>query len=45
MTTNQQPPDTGERPAGFLQRLRGRSRQEPERPEPCRVQGTRGGQA
>jgi hypothetical protein len=45
MTTNRQPPDTGERPAGCLQRQGGRSRREPERPEPWRVEGMRGGQA
>jgi cell division protease FtsH len=42
MATDQQPPDTGRRrTAGFRQRLRGRSRQEPESPKPWRVEGMR----
>src|SRR3954464_6295025 len=40
MVTNQELSDTGgRRTAGVLQRLRGRSRQEPDRPNPWRVEG------
>ena len=40
MATNQQPTGTGRgRPSGFLARLRGRPRQEPDRPEPWRGEG------
>jgi len=40
MATNQQPTGTdNRRPAGFLQRLRGRSREDADRPNPWRVEG------
>ncbi|MGY1594808.1 ATP-dependent zinc metalloprotease FtsH [Geodermatophilus sp. SYSU D00708] len=42
MATDRQPPTGGHRTGGFLQRWRGRSGQEPERPGPWRVEGMPG---